>query len=1404
MSASIEYTEEQLNYYRICYVTTDVLTEGLRTIFKQEWDNLYKSTLGEWKDEARNGLDFWNVESPRNRKRNGHLLTTIIRGDRAEWDCTMLFYAILYSDCIHGLYPTVKSNVDDLRLFRNEDFAHMPKGHLSEPEFKKAISRVDAAFKALGLSSLQLKLLELRNQTSFPTEELRAVLKKVDDLKQELQEKGKELQEKGKELQEKGKELQEKGKELKQKGKELKQKEKELQDKEDQRQVLEEQLKSRISPFCVLPPKPSHTVASRESEVLQITQQLKELKSANENSVSSLYISGNPGSGKSQLAGLVAKRFFDEVKDSPFTTSFVMTLNAENSKTLLESYVNFARHLKCPEYAVTNTVNSKDLSTDEKIFNLNTLISIKIELYTSWLLVVDNVTDLTTMSVYLPDPGNEQWVNGQILITTQDTAPIPLTSTFTQHISVSKGMRPRDASCVLATLSGITDSEMENEVAKVLDYQPLALASAATYVRQVRQNKLTSGFGWSDYLTKLDVGQRDTTETILAEINPSYRKSMTAAITLAVKKAMTSDRVIGHTFNFLSLCAPQPLHLNIVMNYILNVDKQFQDKEMITIRIQKCSLLLFQEEESGVYIRIHQVVLRTINSLTRDYTENEQVKAVNAAIGSFTQYIEDEHLSDDCDNLDSVADSKHIAPHLVTLIMNIKHFYTEEGLCQDAEVGILTNLYNSRSFEELGEICNKHCEFEAAKDYHGRALAIRLEKLGPDHVHVAGSYINLGIIHQILGDLKQAKDYFDRALAIRLEKLGPEHVDVAAAYNNLGYVHQKLGDLKQAKYYHGRALAILLEKLGPDHVHVATSYSNLGIIHQTLGDLKQAKDYYDGALAIRLEKLGPEHVDVAAAYNNLGYVHQTLGDLKQAKDYFDRALAIRLEKLGPEHVDVAAAYNNLGYVHQTLGDLKQAKDYFDRALATRLEKLGPDHVDVAGSYIYLGIIHQTLGDLKQAKDYFDRALAIRLEKLGPEHVDVAAAYNNLGYVHQKLGDLKQAKYYHGRALAILLEKLGPDHVHVATSYSNLGIIHQTLGDLKQAKDYYDGALAIRLEKLGPEHVDVAAAYNNLGYIHQTLGDLKQAKDYFDRALAIRLEKLGPEHVDVAADYNNLGSVHQKLGDLKQAKDYHGRALAIFLEKLGPDHVYVATSYNNLGIIHQTLGDLKQAKDYFDRALAIRLEKLGPEHIDVAAAYINLGFIHQTLGDLKQAKYYCDRALAIRLEKLGPEHVDVAAAYNNLGYVHEKLGDLKQAKYYCDRALAIRLEKLGPEHVDVAAAYNNLGYVHQTLGDLKQAKDYHDRALAIRLEKLGPEHFDVAAAYNNLGYVHEELGDLKQAKDDYDRALVILLKKLGPEHAHAKLVSRNLARLQRKRESHSPPNADERGSEHVRSGNCTKF
>ena len=359
MASLNEYTDEQLNYFRIYYVVTDVLAECLRKIFKQEWDRLYKSTKGEWKDECRNGMDFYNAESPRNQKRNAHLLATMKNGNRGKWDCTMLFFAILDSDCVGSHLSTIISkNVDDLRNFRNEEFAQLPQSGLSEREFQNTISKVNVAFQALSLPTV--KIHDLKYQKTFPTKDLTKDLKKVDNLKREVQE------------------------------------------KESQRQVLADQLQNEAPSFCVLPPKPSHEISGRESEVAKIVQQLSELNESSDNRLSYLFISGNPGSGKSQLAGLVAERFFDDLKEMPGGSSFVMTVNAASLDSLLESYASFARHLKCPDYSILETLSSKDSTVDEKITSLKMLVTVKITCYSSWLLVVDNVTSMSSVHVRLP------------------------------------------------------------------------------------------------------------------------------------------------------------------------------------------------------------------------------------------------------------------------------------------------------------------------------------------------------------------------------------------------------------------------------------------------------------------------------------------------------------------------------------------------------------------------------------------------------------------------------------------------------------------------------------------------------------------------------------------------------------------------------------------------------------------------------------------------------------------------------------------------------------------------------------------------------------------------------------------------------------------------------------------
>ena len=64
---------------------------------------------------------------------------------------------------------------------------------------------------------------------------------------------------------------------------------------------------------------------------------------------------------------------------------------------------------------------------------------------------------------------------------------------------------------------------------------------------------------------------------------------------------------------------------------------------------------------------------------------------------------------------------------------------------------------------------------------------------GEHHGDLAQSYNNLGTVYSHLGQYNQAKEYFEKSLAIRKEIYGEHHGAVATSYNNPGTVYRELG-----------------------------------------------------------------------------------------------------------------------------------------------------------------------------------------------------------------------------------------------------------------------------------------------------------------------------------------------------------------------------------------------------------------------------------------------------------------------------------------------------------------------------------------------------------------------------------------------------------------------------------
>ena len=1001
----MEYSQEQLNYFRLCYVGFDLVPVGLRQIFKKEWDFLYRTTsFGEWKDTAQNGLDFHKKESKKSRTKNARYLTTIQSGNTAEWDSSCLFFALLYSDSVgNTLSPAVQKEVDDIRLVRNE-IAHITEAKLTDADFQTSVDRVLNIFTSLGLATTEIQ--GIKNQKTFPTKEVENFKKQVRDLQDELDQTKCDLKETKSALQST---------------------EADLVSAKEENKALTQEMSVKLQPFCFLASTPPHDIIRRSHDIERITKKMEELSSGANGGVSTVYLSGNPGCGRSQIAREIGQQFFSERMGDVENLIFVATLNSETIETLADSYLTLGRYLRITEYALSRLESLKIEKPLEAVQQLHRLVLPKVTKFTKWMIIADNVVDLRSVQGLLPQTGNKEWGHGQVLITTQDSTTISHNAPHTYHESLSKGMRLDEAVELLENVSQISDPEQAENVAKLLDFQPLALAAAAFYVKTVISSG-SSNYEWKAYLRDISTYvQLREIETVLANENLAYTKTRMAAVEMAIERAVDTDKVLRHTFSFLSLCAHYDLPLEAVSKFVKAQTKE-QPEGLIKAKIVRSSLLLVHSEKGDErkYIRLHKTVYE---ALIRGEVLKLTAEDFNCNLAEAGKVFKSLFHENDQD----YAIFRTLRPHCESLLKHITPNCSSDQL--------RTFLRTSAPFVDLNMVadwlrslassCCHFCDLLFAKTVVdlGCDLLEDIEDTDPGAFLKGDIFSTGGQVYHRIGKYSQAEGFHQKALMIRKNIFGEDHTDVALSYNNLASVYSSLAEYNQAKELYEKALVIWKKINVEDHVDVATCYNNLASVYISLGKYNQAKELCEKALMIRKKIFGEDHADIASSYINLAVVYCRLGKYNQAKELHEKALVICKRFFGEDHTQTASSYFNLAKVYRNLEEYNQAKKLTEKALIIWKKIFGEDHAHVAASYNDLGTVYYSQEEYNQAKEFHEKALMIRKKIFGEDHPEVAASYDNLASVHHGLGEYNLAKEYSEKALTIRKGFYGEDHTH---------------------------------------------------------------------------------------------------------------------------------------------------------------------------------------------------------------------------------------------------------------------------------------------------------------------------------------------------------------------------------------
>jgi CHAT domain-containing protein/Tfp pilus assembly protein PilF len=346
-----------------------------------------------------------------------------------------------------------------------------------------------------------------------------------------------------------------------------------------------------------------------------------------------------------------------------------------------------------------------------------------------------------------------------------------------------------------------------------------------------------------------------------------------------------------------------------------------------------------------------------------------------------------------------------------------------------------------------------------------QVIALKEKMLGPDHVDVAESLTNFGVISFFLGDFKSARDSWERGLAIRETALGADHPDVAQLLNNLANLALAIGDLGGARELNEQALRIREKAFGPEHPLVAQSLNNLAVAMTESGDYAGALPVLERSLEIKGKLIGTEHPRYASSQVALARALAETGNYDRSLALFEQAVQKLEQALGTEHPEVGAAVNNQAEILRKFGKYDEARPLYERTLAIYEGQFGSEHPLVAIQVGNLGYLQEAAGDIEGAIKLHERAVAIREKTLRPDDPLLAVSLNNLASIRAKAGDYETARPLFERALEIRRNSLGPQHPLVGESVNGLALLAAETGNSVKALD-----LALQSERIARDHL----------------------------------------------------------------------------------------------------------------------------------------------------------------------------------------------------------------------------------------------------------------------------------------------------------------------------------------------
>ncbi|CAG8898829.1 unnamed protein product [Penicillium egyptiacum] len=451
------------------------------------------------------------------------------------------------------------------------------------------------------------------------------------------------------------------------------------------------------------------------------------------------------------------------------------------------------------------------------------------------------------------------------------------------------------------------------------------------------------------------------------------------------------------------------------------------------------------------------------------------------------------------------------------------------------------------------------------------------------------------------GDIIECEKMAVLAMKTREKLFGPHNEQTVNSIGMTGLAYILGGRWKDAESLQLQLMETHKRMLGPEHISTLTSMHNLALTYLHQGRWKEAEELYLQVIEARKQALGLEHPYTLTSMSNLASTYRNQGRWKEAEELYLQVIEAHKQVLGLEHPDTLTSMANLASTYQYQGRWKEAEELYLQVIEAHKQVLGPAHPHTLASMGNLASIYQNQGRWRDAEKFEVHVIETRKEVLGPEHPETLVSIVNLASTYQNQGRWKKAEELQAEGLKLCSQVLGPGHPYTLTNMANLALTYQYQGRWKEAEELYLQAIETRKQVLGLEHPDTLTGMGNLASTYWDQGRWKEAENLQLQVTDTLKQVLGPEHPNTLTSMANLALTILDQGRWKEAEELNVHLMETRKQVLGPEHPDTLTSMHNLAHTLRSLGQFGSALSLMTECARLRGQILGPDHPDTMSS-----------------------------------------------------------------------------------------------------------------------------------------------------------------------------------------------------------